>query len=77
MLEAARRGKFEVLLVWKLDRLGRSLQHLLKTLDELAGWGVEFLSLKDAGIDTSLRLFLVHSQALRTPVPSEKRIKFL
>ena len=53
MVEGARLGKFDLLVVWKLDRLGRSLQHLLKVLDDLSSWGVGFVSLRDAGIDTS------------------------
>jgi DNA invertase Pin-like site-specific DNA recombinase len=36
-----------------LDRLGRSLQHLLKLLDELTSFGVGFTSLRDPGIDTT------------------------
>lgn len=53
MMEGARMGKFDALFVWKLDRLGRSLQHLLKVLDNLSSWGVGFVSLRDAGIHTS------------------------
>jgi DNA invertase Pin-like site-specific DNA recombinase len=44
---------FEAVLVWKLDRLGRSLPHLLSVLDSLAGWGFDFTSLRDAGMDTT------------------------
>lgn len=39
------------LVVWKLDRLARSLSHLVAVLTELQGKGVEFLSLTEA-IDT-------------------------
>ena len=53
LLADAQRGRFDVVLVWKLDRLGRSLQHLLGVLDGLAGWGVGFASVRDAGIDTT------------------------
>ena len=53
MLDAARRGKLDLVVVWKLDRLGRSLQHLLQILDELQHLGVEFVSLRDAGMDTT------------------------
>ncbi len=53
MMKAAQAGKFEHLLVWKLDRLGRSLPHLLNSLDLLAGWGVSFCSVRDPGIDTA------------------------
>jgi len=49
----AQSGKLDVVIVWKLDRLGRSLRHLLQTLDELTHLGVEFVSLRDAGIDTT------------------------
>jgi DNA invertase Pin-like site-specific DNA recombinase len=53
MMEAARLGKIDVVAVWKLDRLGRSLANLLTTLDELGHHGVGFVSLRDAGIDTT------------------------
>lgn len=53
LLHAARTGKLDLVVVWKLDRLGRSLQHLLQVLDELQGCGVEFVSVRDAGIDTT------------------------
>lgn len=42
----------DVLVVWRLDRLGRSTQHLLSTLDDLRSRGVEFRSLTE-GFDTS------------------------
>ena len=53
MMDAARLGKFDLVVVWKLDRLGRSLQHLLSLLDELQALGVGFVSVRDAGIDTT------------------------
>lgn len=45
----------DTLVVWKIDRLGRSLSHLVQTVDELRDRGVSFRSLNDAGIDTSTR----------------------
>lgn len=42
----------DTLVVWKLDRLGRSLQHLIEIMKELERRGIEFVSLSDA-IDTS------------------------
>ena len=51
MMEDARRRRFDVLLVWSCDRLARSAKHLLQTIDELSGMGIEFLSQREA-IDT-------------------------
>ncbi len=50
VLAYARAG--DVLVVWKLDRLGRSLPHLLETAAQLAAAGVELRSLTE-GIDTT------------------------
>jgi len=47
MLEDAKAGKFEVLLVWKLDRLGRSLKHLIYLLNELHKYNVSFISMQE------------------------------
>lgn len=53
MLADAQAGRFDLLAVWKLDRLGRSLPHLLTVLDQLASNGVGFAAIRDAGIDTT------------------------
>ena len=42
----------DVFVIWKLDRLGRSLQHLLQISQQLEKLGVDLISLSD-GIDTS------------------------
>ena len=52
MLAAAQAGDVDVVVVWKLDRLGRSLQHLLQISSSLTSWGVGFTSIRDPGIDT-------------------------
>ncbi|MEM7492310.1 MAG: recombinase family protein [Pseudomonadota bacterium] len=44
-------GDGHVLVVWRLDRLSRSLPHLIETLDALGSRGVEFRSLTES-IDT-------------------------
>ncbi|WP_137131091.1 recombinase family protein [Rhizobium sp. FY34] len=49
-IEAVKPG--DKLLVWRLDRLGRSLRHLIQLVDELGRRGVEFHSLTE-NIDTS------------------------
>ncbi len=55
MLKDAVRGKYDILAVWAVDRLGRSLQDLVNSLTELHGAGVD--------------LFL-HQQAIDTTTPS-------
>ena len=48
LLEAARRREIDVVLVWRLDRWGRSVADLLATLQELEHLGVGFVSLTEA-----------------------------
>ena len=48
LLEAARRRDIDVVLVWRLDRWGRSVTDLLATLQELDHLGVGFVSLTEA-----------------------------
>src|SRR3990172_4165295 len=52
MMDEARKRKFNVLLVWKLDRLSRSLKDLINTLDELGSLGIHFISY-DNNLDTT------------------------
>jgi DNA invertase Pin-like site-specific DNA recombinase len=48
LLEAARRREIDLVLVWRLDRWGRSVADLLATLQELEHLGVGFVSLTEA-----------------------------
>jgi putative DNA-invertase from lambdoid prophage Rac len=48
LIEAARRREIDVILVWRLDRWGRSVTDLLATLQELGHLGVGFVSLTEA-----------------------------
>ena len=52
VIRDARRRKFDVLVCWRLDRLGRNLRHLVTLLDELQALGVSFVSLNE-GIDAT------------------------
>jgi DNA invertase Pin-like site-specific DNA recombinase len=47
LMADAHRRKFEVVLVWKIDRFGRSLRHLVNALADLDAYGVAFISLRD------------------------------
>jgi DNA invertase Pin-like site-specific DNA recombinase len=51
MMADARRGRFDVALVWACDRIARSTRHLLEALDELNRIGVEFVSFRE-NLDT-------------------------
>ena len=48
MMNDARLGRFNLLVVWKIDRLARSISHLLEVLTELKGLGIGFVSLTEA-----------------------------
>jgi putative DNA-invertase from lambdoid prophage Rac len=48
LLKAARRREIDRIIVWRLDRWGRSLLDLIATLQELASLGVGFVSLSEA-----------------------------
>ncbi|HEX4170487.1 MAG TPA: recombinase family protein [Bryobacteraceae bacterium] len=48
LMAAARRRELDVVLVWRLDRWGRSVTDLLATLQELEHLGVGFVSLTEA-----------------------------
>ncbi len=53
LLADAQAGRLDVVAVWRLDRLGRSSLDLVRTVLQLERWGVQFVSLRDAGMDTT------------------------
>jgi DNA invertase Pin-like site-specific DNA recombinase len=53
LLQDCRRGKFDVLLVWKFDRFARSLKTLISGLEVCRAFGIDFVSVTEA-VDTSL-----------------------
>lgn len=57
LIKAATRGEFDLLAVWSIDRLGRSLQHLVETVNELRSVGVDLY---------------IHQQSLDTSTPAGK-----
>ena len=52
LLEDAKAGKIDKIIVAELTRLGRSLIDLETTLDQLEAWGIDFKAI-DIGVDTS------------------------
>ncbi len=66
MLQAMRRGKFEAVITWQYDRLGRSVLHCLQVLEEMRNKGVRFIATSQ-NIDTSTamgRYFVTNLLAL-------------
>jgi putative DNA-invertase from lambdoid prophage Rac len=53
MMQEARQGQFRVLLVWRLDRFGRSLAQVLHDFAALQSWGVQLVSLHDPWLDST------------------------
>jgi DNA invertase Pin-like site-specific DNA recombinase len=51
LLRDARRGRFQVVLVWASDRIARSVRHFLEVLDEFNRLNVEFVSFRE-NLDT-------------------------
>jgi DNA invertase Pin-like site-specific DNA recombinase len=51
MMRDARRGQFDVVLVWASDRIARSVKHFLELLDEFGRLNIEFVSFREQ-IDT-------------------------
>ena len=47
LLGDARRKKFDVLLVWRSDRMFRSLKNMVNTLDDLTSLGIAFTSVTE------------------------------
>jgi DNA invertase Pin-like site-specific DNA recombinase len=48
LMKAARSRQIDVIVVWRMDRLGRSLSHLLNLLNEFQSLGVAFISLRES-----------------------------
>jgi DNA invertase Pin-like site-specific DNA recombinase len=52
MLADAQKGKFSAILIWRLDRLGRSLQHLVRLFENFRVWNIALISYGE-GLDFS------------------------
>jgi DNA invertase Pin-like site-specific DNA recombinase len=52
MMADAQRRRFDAVLVWKFDRLARSVSHLLRALETFRSLGIDFASLSEQ-VDTS------------------------
>jgi len=53
MMEDAKAGKIDLVVIWKLDRLARSVVNLLDVVENLQAWGVGLVSVRDAHVDTT------------------------
>lgn len=51
LINSVRKGKYDAVVCWALDRWGRSASDILLTLDEFTSKGIRFMTMKD-GLDT-------------------------
>jgi len=73
MLEDMRNYKFQAIMVTKLDRIGRSLQHLLSLFDEFIRKGVQFIAITQ-NIDTSTSIGKLQLQIMGAFAEFERNI---
>ncbi len=71
--------KFDAVLVWKIDRFGRSLKHLVNALADLCAYGVAFISFRD-NLDLStpsgrLMFQIIGAMAEFERSPIQERVK--
>jgi len=52
LMDAAKKRRFDTVLVWRFDRFARSTKHLILALEEFRGLGIDFISYQE-NIDTS------------------------
>jgi DNA invertase Pin-like site-specific DNA recombinase len=72
LMRAARRRELDLILVWRLDRWGRSLVDLVTTLQELTALRVGFVSLGEA-VDLSTPSGRALAGLLGVPAPSVRK----
>jgi DNA invertase Pin-like site-specific DNA recombinase len=70
LVAAARKRKFDAIVVWRFDRFARSTKHLLLALEEFSSLGIQFISYQE-NIDTSSPL----GQALFTIVSAVAQLE--
>jgi DNA invertase Pin-like site-specific DNA recombinase len=51
LMEDAALHWFDIVLIWRLDRFGRSVRHSIQKLRALSSWGIQFIA-KNQGFDT-------------------------
>ncbi|NPD47301.1 recombinase family protein [Lentimicrobium sp. S6] len=71
MISILREG--DVVVVWKLDRLGRSVKHLINLVTMFREKGVEFISINDNMDTTTIHGRLIFSIFALYSVPPKKR----
>lgn len=53
MMFDARKGMFDIVIMWKLDRLGRSLQHLIRIVNEFKDMNIDFVCVTQPFLNTT------------------------
>jgi DNA invertase Pin-like site-specific DNA recombinase len=73
LVVAARKKEFNVLIVSAIDRIGRNCKHLVTLIDELQGYGVSLISLRES-IDLTTPMGKAVFQILSAIAELEKNI---
>ena len=71
LLDDARRGAFDVVLVWRLDRLAPGVRQLVLTLHELGALGIDFFSYREF-LDTTTRMGPILRHLIRAMAEAER-----
>lgn len=74
MMEALRSGKLDRIVVWRLDRLGRTTKGLCQLFDELHERGVDLVSMKD-GFSLASPAGRLHARILASVAEYETEIR--
>ena len=62
LMHDARRGRFDIVLVWASDRIARSVKHFLEILDELNHLSIEFVSFREQMVPAFLLGATIYSR---------------
>lgn len=74
LIEAMRQGKIDRIVVWRLDRLGRTTRGLCQLFDQLREWSINLVSLKD-GFSLDSAAGRLHARILASVAEFETEVR--